>query len=126
MAGARQKRRRKHRGTQAGTVRRRGRTSRPASRAEARDQARQKRVARLDRPPTWRGALNRAIVAAGVFLAVLVLLLKQSFASSVSLAAVMLLVYIPLGYVMDSSIYRVRQRRKLRQAEGSGTENDHR
>ena len=112
MAAARQKRRKKHRGTQAGTVRRKGRTSRPSSRSEARDQARGTRANRLDRPPTWRGALNRAVLAAGVFLAVLVLILQQSFGSSVALAGFMFLVYIPLGYSMDSFIYRLRQRRK--------------
>ena len=117
MPQARQRRRRKHRGTQAGTVRRKGRTSRPSSASEARGQARSSRANRLDRPPTWRGALNRAVLAAGVFLAVLVLILKQSFASSVALAGFMFLVYIPLGYSMDSFIYRMRQRRKQRAQE---------
>jgi hypothetical protein len=112
MAAARQRRRKKHRGTQAGTVRRKGRTARPTSRAEARGQARGGRANRLDSPPTWRGALNRAVLAAGVFLAVLVLILKQSVGSSVALAGFMFLVYIPLGYSMDGLIYRIRQRRK--------------
>jgi hypothetical protein len=112
-----QRRRRKHRGTQAGTVRRRGRTSRASSRAEVRQTSAQRRAQRLDRPPTWRGALNRAIVAALVFLAVLLLLLKQPASASVGLAAFMFLVYIPLGYAMDSFIYRMRQRRKEREKE---------
>lgn len=114
MAGARQRRRKKHRGTQAGTVRRKGRTSRPTSRAQAREQARGGRQNRLDKPPSWRGAINRAVLAAGVFLAVLVLILKQSFGSSVALAGFMFLVYIPLGYSMDGFIWRMRQRRKQR------------
>jgi hypothetical protein len=96
-------------------VKRRGRTSRPASRGQARDQARQRRVDRTNRPPTWRGALNRAGLAAAVFFAVLLLILRQSFGPALGLAAFMFLVYIPLGYTMDSFIYRARQRRRQRE-----------
>jgi hypothetical protein len=118
MAGPRQRRRKKHRGTQAGTVRRRGRTSRPASRAEARDVARQRREERLNQPPSWRGAVNRAALAAAVFFAVLVLLLGQDLTPSISIAVFMFLVYIPLGHGMDTVLYRVRQRRKQREESG--------
>jgi hypothetical protein len=69
----------------------------------------------MDRPPNWRSALNRAVLAAGVFFAVLVFLLKQKLAPSLSLALLMLLVYIPLGYAMDAMLYRLRQRRKQQQ-----------
>jgi hypothetical protein len=118
MAGPRQRRRRKHRGTQAGTVRRRGRTSRPTSRAEAREVSRQRREERMNRPPTWRAAINRAALAAAVFFAVLVLLLGQDLAPSISIAIFMFLVYIPLGHGMDSFLYRLRQRRKQREEGG--------
>jgi Flp pilus assembly protein TadB len=114
MTASRQRRRKKHRGTQAGTVRRRARTSRPTSRGEARASARQRRLNRLDRPPSWRSAANRAALAAAVFFAVLVLVLGQSVTPSISIALVMFLVYIPLGYAMDSFLYRLRQRRKDR------------
>ena len=117
MAGAKQRRRRKHRGTQAGTVRRRGRRSKPASRAEARATTRQRRIERLERPPSWRGALNRAALAAAVFFAVLVFLLNQPVNAALGLSAFMLLIYIPLGYMMDSGLYRFRQRRRQRQKE---------
>jgi hypothetical protein len=69
----------------------------------------------MNKPPTWRGAMNRAALAAAVFLAVLLLVLRQSFAAAVGLAAFMFLVYIPLGYSMDSFIYRARQRRRERE-----------
>lgn len=98
-------------------MRRRGRTSRPSSRVEARDVARQRRQNRFDRPPSWRSAFNRAILAAGVFFALLLVVLKQKFAPSFSLALVMLAVYVPMGYVMDKSLYRIRQRRKQRQTD---------
>jgi hypothetical protein len=97
-------------------VRRRGRTSRPSSRTEARETARRRRTERTSREPTWRGAINRAALAAGVFLALLILILKQSPLPAVSIALFMFLVYIPLGYSMDSFLYRLRQRRKDRES----------
>lgn len=96
-------------------MRRRGRTSRSGSKAQVRETALQRRQNRFDRPPSWRSAFNRAILAAGVFFALLVIVLKQDFAPSLSLALVMLGVYVPLGYVMDKALYRIRQRRKQRQ-----------
>jgi hypothetical protein len=81
--------------------------------------AEQKRQERMDRPPSWRSATNRAAIAAAVFLAVLILLLKQSPGASVGLAGFMFLAYIPMGYAMDTFIWRFRQRRKQRQTESS-------
>ena len=51
----------------------------------------------MSRPPTWRGALNRAAIAAAVFAVLVVLIFKQSVAQGAALAAAMLLIYIPLG-----------------------------
>lgn len=79
--------------------------------------ARQRRLERMNRPPTWRAAFNRAGIAAAVFLTVLILVLKQPAGDSLALAGFMLLVYIPMGYAMDSFIYRFRQRRKARETE---------
>jgi hypothetical protein len=118
MAREGQRRRKKHRGTQAGTVRHRGRTSRAPSRLETGGTARQRRADRLNRPPTWRAAFNRAILSSAVFLTVLVLLLKQSAATSISLALFMFVVYIPMGYAIDAFVYRMRQRRKEREQGG--------
>jgi Flp pilus assembly protein TadB len=108
---AKQRRRKKHRGTQAGTVRHRARGT---SRGDARATAEQRRIERMNRPPSWRSATNRAALAAAVFLAVLVLLLHTSAVQAVFLATFMFLIYIPMGYSMDSFIYRFRQRRKER------------
>jgi hypothetical protein len=108
---AQTRRRKKHKGTQAGTVRQRGRG---APRADART-SEQRRVDRMNRPPSWRSAINRAGLAAAVFLAVLALLLKRPIGESLFYAAFMFLVYIPMGYSMDSFIYRWRQRRKARE-----------
>jgi len=104
-----QRRRKKHRGTQAGTVKQ---FSRGPSGKETRASTQQRRVERMNRPPSWRAAINRAALAASVFLAVLILLLKQDVGPAVGLAAFMFLIYIPMGYSMDSFIFRMRQRRK--------------
>jgi hypothetical protein len=71
---------------------------------------------RMSREPSWRGAINRAALAAAVFLALLVLILNQSLLPAVSIALFMFLVYIPLGYSLDSLLYRMRQRRKERES----------
>lgn len=116
------KRRRKRRGTQAGTVGAR-RSGRPRSRAEAKAQARarsskkgssrKQRVAeRVGSPPTWRGAVNRALIASGIFLLLLVLLFGRPFTQALGLSAFMVLVYIPMGYYMDRFFYRMRLRRE--------------
>lgn len=116
---SRQRRRKKHRGTQAGTVRQRSRRS-STSRSGPELTPDERRRQRLERPPSWRAAANRAAVSAAVFFAVLVLVLRQSTANAIALAGFMLLVYVPMGYAIDSFIYRLRQRRKQRkQAESS-------
>jgi hypothetical protein len=112
MAQTKRKRTRKHRGTPAGTIDRAGRTGRPQTRQDAKQIARQRRQDRLDRPPSWRGSVNRAAIAAAVFGLLVVLLFDRSFAQGVILAGFMFLLYIPLGYVTDSAIYRYRLRKK--------------
>jgi hypothetical protein len=107
-----QKRRRKHRGTQAGTIERAGRTGRPRTREEAKEIARQRRTERYATPPTWRGAVNRAAIAAVVFGVLVVALFGQAIANALLLTVFVFLIYIPLGYATDSAIYRFRQRRK--------------
>ena len=116
MAQTRKRRQTKHRGNAAGKVEARGRTGRRPEAGERgkldpKEEARRKRMERLDRPPTWRGALNRAAVAAALF-GVLMAVIGNAIAAAVSLAAVMLLLYIPLSYYTDLMIYRRRQRKK--------------
>ena len=112
MAQTRNKRKRKHRGTPAGTVERPGRSGRPQTKVDAKAIARQRREERLNRPPTWRGAVNRAAVAAAVFGLLVVLAFGRNVSAGASLAALMFVLYIPLGYATDSAIYRFRQRRR--------------
>lgn len=116
MAQTKRKRRRKHRGTPAGTIERAGRTGRPRTREDGKDIARKRRAQRLDRPPSWRSAINRAAIAAAVFGVLVLVAFHRKPAGAVMLAAVMFLVYVPLGYGTDLLIYRMRQRRKAADA----------
>ena len=119
MAQTRKRRQTKHRGNAAGMVETRGRTGRRPDgstagggpKLSAKEEARRKRLARLDTPPTWRGALNRAAIAA-IFFGVAVAILGQEIPTAISLAAVMLLIYIPMSYYTDLLIYRRRQKKK--------------
>jgi hypothetical protein len=112
MAQTKRKRTRKHRGTPAGTIERAGRTGRPQTREEAKKIARDRRTDRLNKPPTWRSAINRAAIAAAVFGVLLVVLFKRDIAQGAALGAFMFLLYIPLGFATDTMIYRFRQRKR--------------
>lgn len=112
---SRKRRQTKHRGNAAGMVESRGRTGRKPTDSErkldAKAEARAKRLERLDRPPNWRAALNRAAIAALLFV-VAVILLGQKPATAASLGVVMLLLYVPMSYYTDLVIYNRRQRKK--------------
>lgn len=116
MAQTKRKRRRKHRGTQGGRVDPNRRTGRPRSREEAKAQARAKRkpVQRVDRPPTWTSAAIRGVVAAAVFGALLVFILKRPIGDSLLFAGFMLVFYVPAGYYIDSMLWRRRERARIR------------
>jgi hypothetical protein len=115
MAQTRKRRQTKHRGNAAGMVEVRGRTGRRPSEDErklsAKDEARMRRLQRLDTPPTWKSATNRAAIAAALFV-VIIAIMQQNIATAVSLGAVMLLIYIPMSYYTDLFIYRRRQKKK--------------
>jgi hypothetical protein len=121
MAQAKRKRRRKHRGTQGGAIDRRGRTSRPRNRQQARAQARRQVADRRDIRPTWRSSLNRALIAAGIFVALLILLFGQEPLPALGLGAFMLAFYIPMGYGIDLFLYNRRQAKKRRAKEARKT-----
>jgi hypothetical protein len=106
-----QKRRRKHRGTQAGTVRR-ARSSRPRTRAEARGSSEQRRQQRQNQPPTWRGAFARGGIAAVSLFALATLLLGAAPGEAIGLAVLSAVLYIPSFHVVDSYVYRRRQRKR--------------
>ncbi len=112
MAQTKNKRKRKHRGTPAGTVERTARSGGPQTREDAKKSARERRAEKLDREPTWRGAISRAAIAAAVFGLLVVVAFGRGIAQGAALAAFMFVLYIPLGYATDSAIYRFRQRKR--------------
>jgi hypothetical protein len=119
VAQTKKKRRRKHRGTQGGRVDANRRASRPRTREEAKARARAKRTtgAKVDRPPSWRGAITRGVVAAVIFAALLLLIFKRPPATALGLGAFMLVFYIPAGYYFDISMWRRRERARMREGQ---------
>jgi hypothetical protein len=119
VAQTKRKRRTKHRGTPAGTIEARGRTGRKPTGSERGGKAgskattRDRRLARMDQPPTWRSAANRAVIATGLLLVALLLLFKTKPGEAIALAGFALIIYIPMGYYTDLFMYRRRQARKL-------------
>jgi Flp pilus assembly protein TadB len=121
MAQTRRKRKRRHRGTQAGTIERAGRTSKPpavsskrtkvSTKVDGRNVAQQRREDRANREPTWRGAFNRAAFAA-IILVVFIGVVQKNIAQGVVMGVFALVIYVPLSYYTDLALYRRRQRRK--------------
>ena len=114
---AQTRRRKKHRGTQSGSLDRRGRTGRPRSRQEARARAKRQMGSKRDLPPTWASAVTRGLLGAGVFLVLLVTLFGRPVVASVLLAVFMLLIYIPMGHFLDRFFYNRRQAASRRERE---------
>jgi hypothetical protein len=110
MAQTRRKRRTKHRGNAAGIVEHRGRTSRPPSpeerKAQRREQAKLERRGRYAKPPSWQRAAVRSLVTTALFVAFVVLALKNPIGQTIALGGFLFLLYIPLGYFTDSFFYK--------------------
>jgi len=120
VAQTRRRRRTKHRGNAAGVIESRGRTGRKPTAAEKRGDAATARKKdalkdRRDRPPTWRGAFYRAMIAAVLLLVVAIVL---HVGAAVAYFPFALLLYTPVSYYTDLWIYRRRQRAKAKVAGG--------
>ncbi len=111
------RRRRKHRGTQAGGIDRRGRTSRPRSRQEARARARKQLGQKRQGPPTWGTAAGRGAFAAAIFFLLLVVLFRRPVLGSFVIAVLLLGFYIPMGYLIERFFYHRRQAAARRERE---------
>jgi anti-sigma-K factor RskA len=118
------KRKTKHRGNAVGMVESRGRTGRRPTAAERSGSAREKekakeqRLQRYDRPPTWRGAFYRAAVAAVLMLLVGIILIKNS-SEAIALFPIVLALYVPISYYTDAWLYKRRMRQKAKAKAGS-------
>lgn len=67
-----------------------------------------------DAPPTWRGATMRGLIAAAVFVVLLLVLFGRPLVTSLIIGLVMLIFYIPAGYYMDLFLWRRRERQRIR------------
>jgi hypothetical protein len=118
MAQTKRKRRSKHRGNAAGKVEARGRTSRPPTADERKKQTRaQAREERLNKPPTWRSSLNRAMVAAALMFVFLLVTSKgkDKVITALLFGLFALMIYIPAGYYIELGLWRRRMKRKAQQ-----------
>jgi hypothetical protein len=122
MAQSSNKRRRKHRGTQGGRIDTTGRRARPRTREEAKARAGSKGKGagskKRDLPPTWKGAAMRGAGAAVIFVLILLVLFKRPLPVSLIFGLFMLVFYIPTGYYIDLSMWRKRERQRIRDREG--------
>ena len=114
MAQTKRKRRSKHRGNAAGTIEARGRTGRPASPTERKQQAKlDARERRLSTPPTWKSSFTRAGLASVLMFFFLVLTTKKNAVLvAASFALIAMLLYVPAGYYFELMLYRRRMRKK--------------
>jgi hypothetical protein len=124
VAQTKRKRQTKHRGNAAGVVESRGRTGRKPTTAEKslvakeRAQKREKREARHDRPPTWKGAFTRALAAAVLVVVAMLVLLPHNKAQAFLYFPFVLILYVPISYYTDQWLYRRRMRGKEKQRAG--------
>jgi hypothetical protein len=122
MAQPKNKRSRKRRGTQGGRIDTK-RAARPRSREEAKARARSGggRTAskKKDLPPTWKGAALRGAAAAVIFTLILLVLFKRPIGISLIFGLFMLVFYIPTGYWIDMTMWRKRERQRIRDREGT-------
>jgi hypothetical protein len=117
MASTKKKRQTKHRGNAAGFVETRGRTGRNRPEvAPAKGRGKkgggtmaQARANRFAKPPSWSSAFQRALFAVVIFVGVVVLAFGQKPLPAIALGVFMLLLYTPMGYLMDSYFYKRRR-----------------
>jgi hypothetical protein len=110
VASTRRKRQTKHRGNAAGKVEVRGRTGRKPTTSERKTTSgRASRMDRFNRPPSWRSSFNRALIAAAVFVAASILILKQKPIAGVAFGVFLVLFYTPLTFYTDNFFYKRRQ-----------------
>src|SRR6185312_8308975 len=120
MAQTRRKRQTKHRGNAAGVVESRGRTGRKPTSAEktgtatASAGARKRDVDRRDKPPTWKAAFYKAMVATVLLLFVILVFMKGS-SGAIALFPIVLGAYTVVSYYTDKWVYQRRQRKEAKE-----------
>jgi hypothetical protein len=115
MAQTRKKRSRKHRGTAAGTIEKAAH-NRSTRNANAKPSPQASRQARLNRPPSWRSAANKAGIASIVFGVLLLLVFKRPIGEVLIWTVLVFFFYTPLGFWTDRAVYNRRMRAKAKKA----------
>jgi magnesium-transporting ATPase (P-type) len=113
MAQTKRKRQTKHRGTAAGVVTSRGRTSKPPDPDTVKKQKREDaKVARLMKRPTWTSAALRSLLAALFIMVFLLVTTHGNVLAAVGFAAIAAVIYIPTGYYIETYMWRRRMRKQ--------------
>jgi len=120
VAQTKRKRRSKHRGNAAGPIEARGRTGRKATPEEQKKAgkasgARPTRAERMAQPPTWNRAFIRAAAASALLFVLTQVGLFQDdvpIGQALGICVVAMVIYVPLGYMFDSWMYRRMNRQK--------------
>jgi hypothetical protein len=119
VAQTKRKRQTKHRGNAAGVVESRGRTGRKPTADEKKGtakesaKARAQKIDKRDVAPTWRGAFVRAIFAAFMMIALLLVFKISKAPQAAALFPIVLAFYVPISYYSDQWLWRRRQRKKI-------------
>ena len=87
----------------------RGRTGRRPTSGDKKPKGRFARVDRFAKPPSWRSAFNRAVIAAVIFVVAAVIILKQKPVAGLFFGVFLILFYTPLTFYTDSFFYKRRQ-----------------
>jgi len=109
------KRKSKHRGTAYGAVEARGRTGKSVSernKAQGKAKGGKSRGSRAYEEPTLKSSFNKAAIASLFLFAMLLLIMRRSPSQAAGLSAIMLVLYVPLAYIVDKTIYRVKTQRQ--------------
>jgi hypothetical protein len=77
----------------------------------------QRRQQRLNRPPSWKSAIQKGAVAAVVLFVLVALVFDTSVGAAIPIAVLAAAIYIPAFYMTDSMLYRGRMRRRAREQE---------
>ena len=107
MAQTKKKRRRKHRGTQGGSINKPS-NRRPRNRDEARAQARRNAELRRTAAPTWQSAFNRSLIMSAILFVLMAFVVGQPIGASAALSIFMLALYTPAGYYLERFLHRRR------------------
>jgi hypothetical protein len=117
VAQTKKRRKKKHRGTQGGSINRRS-NRRPRNRDEARAQARRNAELKRSAAPTWRSAFNRALIMSAILFVLMAFAVGQPLGASAFLAVFMLGLYTPAGYYLERFLHnrRMAKEQAARQA----------